>query len=121
MMGIFGRNVGLKALSIGLAVLLWLAVTGDPAPRMVPVVPLVAGRPADGFRLGTVSAEPPTVEVIGPADALELITAVVTEPIPVDGATAPFTALVEVVTESSVVELSTPVRARVVIDVVPAE
>ena len=121
-MGIFGiRQVGLKLVSVGLATLLWLAVTGDQAPKVVPIVPIVEGEPAEGFRLGAVSTSPPTVEVVGPSADLELVTAAVTEVLRVDGATAPFTALVAVTTENPAVQLSVPIRARVVVDIVPVE
>ena len=115
------RHVGLKVVAIGLATLLWLAVTGDQAPKVVPIVPIVEGEPAEGFRLGAVSTSPPTVEVVGPAADVELVTAAVTEVLRVDGATAPFTVLVEVTTENPAVRLSVPVRARVVVDIVPVE
>ena len=115
------RHPGLKLISVALATLLWLAVTGDGAPKVVPVVPAVEGEPAPGFRLGAVSATPPTVEVVGPSAQLDLVTAVVTEVLSIDGADAPFTAIVDVFTENPDVRLSVPVRARVTVDVVPAE
>jgi YbbR domain-containing protein len=115
------HHIGLKVVSIGLAMLLWLVVTGNPAPRMVPVVPLIEGEPAEGFRLGEVSTDPVTVEVVGPADDLALVTAVVTEVLSVEGATGPFNGLVDVDTENPAVRLSVPVRVRVIVDVVPVE
>jgi YbbR domain-containing protein len=113
------RHVGLRLVSVALATLLWLAVTGDPAPKTVPVVPSIEGEPAEGFRLGAVSADPVTVEVVGSPDDLDLVTAAVTETVSVDGARAPFTIVVDVATSSPDVRLSAPVRARVVIDIVP--
>ena len=115
------KHLGFKVVSVALATLLWLAVTGDGDPKVVPVVPAVEGQPAAGFRLGAVSADPPTVEVVGPAAQVDLVTAVVTEVVSIDGADAPFTAIVDVFTENAGVRLSVPVRARVTVDVVPAE
>jgi YbbR domain-containing protein len=121
-MKVFGiRHIGLKVISIALATLLWLAVTGDQTPKVVPIVPIVEGEPAVGFRLGAVSASPPTVEVVGPASELDRVTAAVTEVLRVDGASAPFTALVNVTTENASVQLRESVRVRVLVDVVPVE
>lgn len=121
MKGFLGvRHVGLKLVSIALATLLWLAVTG-PSPKVVPVVPVVEGEPAAGFRLGAISADPPTVEVVGPVDELDVFTAAITEPIRIDGASASFTEVAEVITENPDVQLTAPVRARVVVDIVPLE
>ena len=47
-------------------------------------MPPVEGRPAPGFVVGTVTAEPPTVEVIGPESAVERATEALTEPVSVD-------------------------------------
>jgi hypothetical protein len=115
------KHLGLKLVSVALATLLWLAVTADGDPKVVPVVPAVEGRPAPGFRLGAVSADPPTVEVVGPPAQLGLVNAVVTDILSIDGVDAPFTTVVDVFTENPDVRLSVPVRARVTVDVVPAE
>ena len=50
--------------------------------------PRVEGDPADGFVVGTVTAEPPTVEVLGPVACLQM-TQAMTEPVTVTGASAP--------------------------------
>ena len=115
------KRLGLKLVSVALATLLWLVVTADGTPKVVPVLPAVEGRPAPGFRLGAVSADPPTVEVAGPPAQLGLVTAVVTDVISIDGANEPFTAIVDVLTENPDVRLSVPVRARVTVDVVPVD
>ena len=50
-------------------------MTFEPSvTKIVPVVPTVEGEPADGFVVGTVTAEPSTVEVVGPASALARLT-----------------------------------------------
>ena len=59
------------------------------ASREVPIVPAVDGRPAPGFVVGPLSAEPRMVEVIGPDSAVKRATEVLTEPVSVAGAKAP--------------------------------
>jgi YbbR domain-containing protein len=59
------------------------------ASREVPIVPAVDGRPAPGFVVGPLSAEPSVVEVIGPDSAVKRATEVLTEPVSVAGARAP--------------------------------
>jgi YbbR domain-containing protein len=54
--------------------------------RDVPIVPSVDGRPAPGYAVGAMTAEPKTVEVIGPETAVQRATEVLTEPVPVAGA-----------------------------------
>ena len=64
-----------------------VAMAFEPsASREVPVVPAVDGRPAPGFVVGTLSAEPATVEVIGPESAVKRATEALTEPVSVAGA-----------------------------------
>ena len=56
------------------------------ATRRVPVVPAVDGRPAPGYVVGTLAADPETVEIIGPESAVKRATEVLTEPVSVTGA-----------------------------------
>jgi YbbR domain-containing protein len=58
------------------------------ASRDLAVVPAVDGRPAPGYVVGTLSAEPRMVEVIGPDSAVKRASEVVTEPVSVAGASA---------------------------------
>jgi len=58
------------------------------ASREVPVMPASDGRPAPGYIVGLMSAEPKMVEIIGPESAVRRATEVLTEPVPVSGATA---------------------------------
>jgi YbbR domain-containing protein len=51
------------------------------ATRIVPVQPSVEGEPAAGFIVGAISADPPTVEVIGPESVLRRVTEAITEPL----------------------------------------
>jgi len=54
--------------------------------RQVPVVPAVDGRPAPGFVVGPMVAEPAIVEIAGPESAVKRATEVVTEPVSVSNA-----------------------------------
>jgi len=56
------------------------------ASRQVPVVPAVDGRPAPGYVVGQMTADPKTVEVIGPETAVRRVTEALTEPVSVSGA-----------------------------------
>ena len=56
------------------------------ASRQVPVVPSVDGRPAPGYVVGPMTAEPPSVEVIGPESMVKRVAEVLTEPVTVTGA-----------------------------------
>ena len=56
------------------------------ATRQVPVLPVVDGRPAPGFVVGPLAAEPRSVDVIGPESAVKRVTEVLTEPVSVTGA-----------------------------------
>jgi YbbR domain-containing protein len=64
-----------------------LAMAFEPsASRQVPVVPAVDGRPAPGYVVGALSADPKTVEVVGPETAVRRVTEALTEPVSVSGA-----------------------------------
>jgi YbbR domain-containing protein len=64
-----------------------LAMAFEPsASRRVPVMPAVDGRPAPGYVVGSLEADPKTVEVIGPESAVRRATEALTEAVPVSGA-----------------------------------
>jgi YbbR domain-containing protein len=54
--------------------------------RSVPVVPAIEGRPYPGYVVGPTTAEPASVEVVGPESAVKRVTEAVTEPVLVAGA-----------------------------------
>ena len=58
--------------------------------REVEVTPRVEGRPADGYAVRQVTANPPRVRMVGPASELARITRVRTLPISLTGHTASF-------------------------------
>lgn len=55
--------------------------------KIVAVKPAIEGRPAEGFEIAHVTAQPAHVEVMGPESALRRLEAATTEPIDVSGAT----------------------------------
>jgi len=91
------------------------------ASKRVPVVPEVEGEPAAGFEIGTVTADPPTVEVEGPAGAVKAMTEAVTEPLSAAGATAPVSELVTVGVSDPSVRLKNPSPVRVTVSVKAAQ
>jgi YbbR domain-containing protein len=95
---------------------LWITLERS-ASKVVPIVPEVDGEPAPGYVVGTIRADPPTVEVIGPAGALERLTSAITEPISVRDATGTVTEDVNVGTANPSIRLRAPMRARVTVHV----
>jgi YbbR domain-containing protein len=90
------------------------------ATREVPVLPSVDGRPAPGFVVGQMSAEPKTVEVIGPESAVRRATEVLTEPVPVTGAKAAVRQAVILGLLDPSLRLKSARSATVTVQVVPA-
>jgi len=88
--------------------------------KIVPIVPTVEGDPADGFVVGTVTAQPSTVEVLGPISVLARLTQAMTEPVTVTGASAPLTETVNIGVADSAARLRTPQTTRVGVVVGPA-
>jgi len=89
------------------------------AMKVVPVVPEVDGNPHDGFLVGTVTADPPTVTVVGPASAVVRLTQAITEPVSVAGASAEVVETVNVGVTDPAVRLVSPGSAQVRVSVVP--
>ena len=98
-----------------------VSMTFEPsASKVVPVVPSVEGEPADGFVVGTVTAEPSTVEVLGPVSVLSKLTQAITEAVTVTDASAPVTETVNIGVADAAVRLRQPQTARVAVAVGPA-
>ena len=87
-----------------------ITVSLEPAgaPRAVTVVPDVEGRPAEGFAVGRITAEPASVEVVGPARRLAGLTEALTEPVSIDGAVDRVRATVTVGAADPMIRLRTP-------------
>jgi YbbR domain-containing protein len=91
------------------------------ASKVVPVVPEVEGDPAPGFEIGTVTAEPSTVEIIGPSSAVAAMTSAITEPISAAGASGSITESVTVGVSDPSVRVRDRQPVRVIVNVSPAQ
>ncbi len=85
----------------------------------MPIVPDVEGQPAPGFDVGTVTADPATVEVVGPASAVAALTEAITEPVSVVGASSTVVETVTVGLADPTVRLRLLETARVTVPVRP--
>ncbi len=98
-----------------------LSMNFEPSgSKIVPIVPAIDGDPAAGYLLGTVTADPATVEVVGPISALGTLTEAITEPISVTDASEPVVESVTVGVPDQSVRLRAPQTARVTVQVSPA-
>ena len=88
--------------------------------KVVPVSPVIEGEPAPGFVVGRITTSPATVEVLGPSGRLSALREATTEPVRVDGAQGRVQDTVTVGIEDSTVRLREPLRATVIVEVVPA-
>ena len=89
--------------------------------KSVPVVPEVEGHPADGFVVGTVTADPARVEIAGPASALKGLTKAVTEAVSVAGARSTVIESVTVGVADPTVRLRGQQTVRVSITIIRAQ
>ena len=90
------------------------------ASREVPIAPAVDGRPAPGFVIGPLTAEPRLVEIIGPDSAVKRATEVVTEPVSVAGATTQVKQSVILGLLDPALRLKTARSAVVTVQILPA-
>ena len=90
------------------------------ASRQVPVVPAVDGRPAPGYMVGQMTAEPSTVEVVGPESAVKRASEAMTEPVSVAGARDKVRESVTVGVLDPALRLKNPRPATVTVQIVPA-
>jgi YbbR domain-containing protein len=89
--------------------------------RTVPIVPVTDGDPAPGFVVGRMSAEPSTVQIVGPESHVRDVASATTEPVEIGGKTERVRDVVTVgVTDSSVRLVDQPQNATVVIEILPA-
>jgi YbbR domain-containing protein len=89
--------------------------------RTVPIVPTTDGDPAPGYVVGRISAEPSTVEIVGPESHVRDVAAATTEPVEIDGKHERVRDVVTVgVTDSSVRLVQQTQSATVVIEIIPA-
>jgi YbbR domain-containing protein len=90
------------------------------ASRPVPVLPAVDGRPAPGYIVGKLTADPPMVEVVGPESAVKRATEAMTEPVSVAGARERVREAVTVGVLDPALRLKSPRPVMVTVDIVPA-
>lgn len=88
--------------------------------RTVPVLPAVEGQPAPGFVRGRETADPPTVEVVGPESHLRALAEATTEPVSIAGARASVRDQVTIGVPDSAVRLAQPQTAHVFVEIVPS-
>jgi YbbR domain-containing protein len=89
------------------------------ATGVVPIVPVVEGRPAPGFVVGTITSNPRTVEVVGPESAVKQVAEALTETVSVAGAEKDVAQSVIIGFLSPSLRLRTPQRASVTVQVLP--
>jgi YbbR domain-containing protein len=92
----------------------------ESATRVVPIVPEIEGEPAAGYVPGTVAADPPTVEVVGPATAVARLTSALTEPVSIAGASGQVRETVNVGVPDPSIRLRSPVSAQVTVEIAAA-
>jgi YbbR domain-containing protein len=98
-----------------------VAIRFEPsASRIVPVIPSVEGEPADGFMAGTISSDPPTVEIVGPESILRRVTEAITEPVWVGSASSDVHSNVIVGVADEGVRLKSARTAAVSVAILPA-
>jgi YbbR domain-containing protein len=99
-----------------------LYMTFEPsATKSLPVVPEVEGEPAPGFEIATRTAEPPTVDVVGPQSAVAEMKTALTEPVSVSGASSTVVETVTVGVSDPSVRLKNAEPVRVTVTVKPAQ
>jgi YbbR domain-containing protein len=90
------------------------------ARRRVPVVPATDGDPAPGFVVGRVTADPATVEIVGPDSRVRQVAEATTEPVSVKDARVRVRDAVTVGVVDPSVRLMQAVRADVTVEIWPA-
>ena len=88
--------------------------------RTVTIIPTIEGVPAEGYRVGRITTEPATVEVIGPRTRLGKLRKAITEPVSIHGATDRVHAVVTVGVEDPALRLVAPLSAEVSVEIVQA-
>lgn len=98
-----------------------VSLTFEPAAsRVVPVVPVVDGEPAAGYRVGRILSSPEQVKVIGPVSHVVGVASATTEPVSVANAATNVVDRVVVGVANELVRLDQPQNATVTVEIVPA-
>jgi YbbR domain-containing protein len=88
--------------------------------RRIPIVAHIEGEPAPGYSVGQVTAEPSTVDVVGPESRVKKLANATTEPVSVAGMKESVRDVVAVGLLDSAVRLVEPQNVTVIVDVLPA-
>ena len=88
--------------------------------RHVPVVPATEGDPAPGFVMGRITADPATVEIVGPDSRVRQVSEATTEPVSVKDARVRVRDGVTVGVIDPSVRLTQPRSAEVTVEIWPA-
>lgn len=91
------------------------------AVRTVPVEPDVEGRPAIGYEVTRITSEPASVEIAGPATAVQRLQAAVTEPVSVQDQTRSVREVVTIGVPDSSLRLKSPQSAVVTVTIAPRQ
>jgi len=90
----------------------------NSAIRIVQVRPSVEVRAASGYEVISITADPPTVEIVGPESSLRGLDEAMTEPVSIAGGTRPVREVVTVGVADPNVRLRTPQTAEVNVQIV---
>lgn len=90
------------------------------ASKMVAIIASTEGEPAPGYIVKSVSVEPGMVEVVGPSSVVATVMEAITEPISVSNARSSITDLANVGVSNPSLRLRSPLRARIIVTIVPA-
>jgi YbbR domain-containing protein len=91
----------------------------NSALRIVQVRPSVEGQPAPGYEVAGITADPATVEVVGPEGSLRGLDEAMTEPVSIANATRPIREVVTVGVADPSVRLRSPQTATITIQILP--
>jgi YbbR domain-containing protein len=87
--------------------------------RVVPILPVVDGEPAAGYRIGRILSQPEQVTVVGPTSHVVGVSSATTEPVSVANATSTVVDRVVVGVSNEMVRLEQPQSANVSVEIVP--
>jgi YbbR domain-containing protein len=98
-----------------------IPLTFEPSSsRSVPIVPVLDGEPAPGYRIGRIVSTPEQVVVVGPTSQVVDVSSATTEPVSVASATTDVLDRVTVGVTNDLVRLDQPQTATVTVEIVPA-
>lgn len=83
--------------------------------REIPVQPRVIGSFVEGYKIGQIQVEPPTVRVAGPRHRVEAIESATTDPMDITGAITPMTFMRRPYVQDPLVQVASPDPVRITI------